>query len=247
MSPGGEPKPSPVCEPTMTRFSKIAAGRLAGAAQFGAGVPERMSTVPLVPNVVISRAGARVDLAEAVSAGHHQAPIGAIGALPVADAAIEGLFRRAPDLLAGGGVERHQAALGAADVHHVVDDQRIEAEADGLVFDRIEPGLLEGRDVAAIDLRRAPNTASNPASRRSRSRRCRAPGRGRRRARPSGEPDDGGGGDGQGDALVDPSGDAPEFHLHRSLHLLPLSAGIIAPRSRGAARRRSLTSRRSGC
>jgi hypothetical protein len=50
---GGEPYPSPVCDPMMSRFSKTRPGLLDGPPS-RRSVAVRMSTVPFRPNVLIS-------------------------------------------------------------------------------------------------------------------------------------------------------------------------------------------------
>ena len=174
MSPGGEPKPSPVFEPTMIRFSKMRPGLLLGPPR-RRGAASRMSTVPLLPNVVISRPVRASICAQAVVGGEDQAPVGAIGALPVGEAALGRLLGGRPELFAGRGVERDHDILRAGHVHHVVDDERVEREPDGVAgyADRTR------RAASCLTLRfvhraRARSTASSRRIRRSRSSSCMA-------------------------------------------------------------------------
>ena len=97
-------------------------------------------------------AGLRIDLLQQAVHREDQALVAAVGALPVVHAAAghAGHVFAHPPLAAGRRVERDQRAVAAAAVDHAAHDDRTAAG----VAERVGPGHLQPRDVAAGDLRR---------------------------------------------------------------------------------------------
>src|SRR5689334_18765438 len=73
-------------------------------------------------------AGARIDFLQIIVDGEYQTPVGSILALPIVEAAIGGsaVGGVRPDGPAGSGIERHDRAVFADNVHDIVDNQRTE-------------------------------------------------------------------------------------------------------------------------
>ncbi len=99
--------------------------------------------------------GARIDLLQVAVGRKNQPPIGAIFALPVVHPAVD---RRAhdwmrPESFARCRIERNDRVALAENVHHTVDDQRVEIEPGHDARNGIKPGLGEMVRVGLIDLR----------------------------------------------------------------------------------------------
>ena len=122
-------------------FEDAAGGLVRPASRRGS--PVRMSTNPSVPNVLIC-----VPLVASIA--RRPPPVVRISRrsdrsllLPVGQAALGRLLRRRPDRLAGRRIERDDDALRARDVHHAVDNERVERQPRRVAGHRIEPGALQ--------------------------------------------------------------------------------------------------------
>ena len=189
------------------------------------GQPSRLASPhvdePVLAERLDERAVGGVDRAEAAAGIEQQPPIGSIGALPVGETALGGLLGRRPHRLPGRRVERDDDALRAGDVHHAVDDDRVEGQARGVAGHRIEPDPLEPADVGPVDLGergilhgvgRAAVVPPRRVGRRDRPRRGALAGRDHRN-----EPDRG------------RRGDPPESRSDRPDHRVLLTGGLRPP------------------
>ena len=92
------------CDPADEEILDDASGTLVRPAET-ARAPVRMSTVPLVPNVAIASPVLAFDLPQSIVRRQDQPAVGAIGVLPISEAALGGFGWRRRELFAGRGVE----------------------------------------------------------------------------------------------------------------------------------------------
>ena len=122
----------------------------AAVGAFGASQPFTQIDDPVVAEAQDGLAGAGINRLHVSIDREQQSTIFSVGALPVVDAAGDdpGQSLVNPHLLPGRGIEGYQRIVPSQDVHHVVDDDGI--EAGGAV--RVEPRHFELADVRLLDL-----------------------------------------------------------------------------------------------
>ena len=97
-----------------------------------------------------------IECAQLMIAREKQPPFGAVLALPVVDTAMRhdsrsGIGRIGPDFLAGRGIERDDGVAFRKNVHHVIDNERIEIILC-VVADRVCPSHFQLANVGTVDL-----------------------------------------------------------------------------------------------
>ena len=120
------------------------------------GQPSRLASThvdePVLAKRLDERAVGCVDRADAAAGIEQQPPIGSIGVLPVGETAFGSLLGRGPQRFSRRRVERDDDILRAGDVHHAIDNDRVEGQARGVAGHGVEPGALQPAHVGPVDL-----------------------------------------------------------------------------------------------